>query len=215
MATIPTPWDAPSEWTVTADASIGGSSVTLTPNVNFNKGTCYWETVISGTDTVDCTFTLTFGSPAADGAAFAIWDNADPDRVGAEGGNLGFFPDCTGWIVAVDTFQGGDPADDYLGIKDNGGILSWFDIPDPAGTGVDVRVRLSGGNRIEAWYQTLTGTPTLDQSVTLPTQIQVGFCAGCGGSAALQTLTAFSATVTALAGTENVLFRRGGRGATW
>lgn len=201
MATIPTPWDEPTEWTISADTTINASDVELNPDVGFQAGLCWWETAIDGTDTIDVSWDINIpDTGGADGTVFAIYDAADADRQGdlGSGGNLGFFGTGaghpTGFCVAVFTFTLQDVQICSQAVTVGKTVLETMDVAEMRGTTTSFRCKISGGNLIEVWHGVLTGTADLSHSVTIPTNVHIGFTSATGGTSEQHIISAFSGT---------------------
>jgi hypothetical protein len=182
--TIPSP--IAGGWQLNGSAAIVGSSLQLTQATATQHGSAYWPTPVSSANlTVDFDATISGGN-GADGMTFAmISPAAGATALGNTGGALGLEP-VDGVAVTLDTYQNGsDPSANFVGIA-----TGYTGPPDTlvyAATSTAVPNLRSGTHHFTVTTSSghlkvsIDGTQYLDQVVTLPGSVLIGFTGGTGG----------------------------------
>jgi glucose/arabinose dehydrogenase len=186
---LPAPPGAGWQLNGAATAVIGG--IRLTPATASVAGSTFYGTAVpSGNLKVDFDLNIS-GGTGADGATFALIDGAAPaTSLGGTGGRLGF-GGIGGTAVAFDTYKGAnDPSANHVGItQTTSGSLTWLatatNVPPLTGSTRKVSVT-TGGGRMKV---SIDGVQYLDQAVTLPPTVKVGFTAATGGQTNIHTVS--------------------------
>ena len=175
-------------WTINGNASLSGSTLTLTPPASSQHGSAFWPTAVpSQSLTINFDATIGGGS-GADGLALALASpsaGATASSLGASGGGLGF-SGIPGIAVALDTYQNSvNPSANFVGITNGAAsavdLLNWLatstSVPSLRGAPHHVTVTALQGLMTVA----IDGVTYLSTFVTLPANVLVGFTGGTGG----------------------------------
>jgi hypothetical protein len=182
------PGPAAGGWTLNGSAAMSGTTLVVTPATAGSVGSAFWPTPVAS-DGLDVNFDAAIDSgTGADGLTLTLANpagGAAPTSLGAAGGGLGF-SGIAGIAIALDTYQNSvNPSANFVGVSDGAGsapdLLHWLatatNVPSLRGAPHHVRVTVSQGLLAVA----VDGLPALSTSVSLPSNVLVGFTAGCGG----------------------------------
>jgi len=178
-------------WQYGGSASVSGSTLTLTPDLQNQAGSAFWqEPVTSGTFTANFTASATAGT-GGDGEALVLADtsalgsSSPSSPVGGDGDQVGF-GGIQGLAVVIGEYPDpGTPSDQWVGIADgidpNTGGLDFVSAPvyldvSTHDTPNDVTVTLQDST-IDV---SVDGVDVLDQAVQVPASFLLGFTAGNG-----------------------------------
>jgi glucose/arabinose dehydrogenase len=171
-------------WQLNGAATLTTNGVRLTPATTTQRGSVFYgSTIPSANITAEFDINISGGN-GADGMTFVLANPTAPaTSLGGSGGLMGF-GGIPGIAVAFDTFRGpGDPSANFVGITDglSGGSLRWVttntSVPPLRNATRRVVITTSGG-RLRV---SIDGVQYLDQAVTLPPTVRVGFTAATGG----------------------------------
>ena len=176
-------------WQKNGSATVTGGQLLLTPASQSKAGSAFWPTQVSSS-TLDVSFDASIGGgTGADGLTMILADpsrGAKPTSLGAYGGGLGFAK-IPGLAVALDTYKTTvNPSNNFIGIT-NGPtststrLLHWLTtttaVPKLFGATHHIHLAVSGGTLTVA----IDGVTVLNNAVSLPPNVLVGFSAGTGG----------------------------------
>jgi hypothetical protein len=177
-------------WQINGSATVTSTGFQLTDTGANEAGTVFYtQAVPSASLTATFDTSIGGGTGGADGLALILADpssGATPTSVGVFGGGLGF-SGIPGIAVAFDTFNNGaNPSSNFIGIS-NGPLtgisneLKWLastsSIPDLHAGSHHIVVTVTSGTLAVS----IDGAAALSQSVTLPSNVLVGFSGGTGG----------------------------------
>ena len=186
-APVPGPTDA--SWARNGQATLSGTTLALTTAASgYGAGSSFYPTPVP-TNGLHASFTAQLnGGTGGDGLALALLDpaQATATALGQPGSGLGFLG-LPGTAVALDTaWNSAVGSGNFVGISQstpqstgNPSFLASAKSPTSLRTGTHtVTVDYTGGHLKVA----LDGTQLLDQAVTLPPDVLVGFTGANGGS---------------------------------
>ena len=166
--------------------SIAGAQLELTPALANSKASAFWPTSVSSASlTAEFDVTMNGGDPAygADGVAFILADparGATPLALGGGGGGVGA-AGIPGISAALETYpnsmagvanNGTDPTATWLSYM----VQTTIGVPDLRAAVRHVKVAVSAGVMTIA----INGIQVVQQAVSLPPQVMVGFSGSTG-----------------------------------
>lgn len=184
-------------------ASQSGTRLRLTPNVNTQAGSAFYDTAftIDGSTSFSTEFqfqlTGSDGTAGADGFAFVIHnDSRGTGAIGGTGGAVGYSGISNSIAVEFDTYDNGsgDPNNNHISVLRNGNVTSALvnaitPIDLNSGSSINAWVDYNGStNQLDIYLATGTSKPTtatlsttVDLANTVGNQAYFGFTAGTGG----------------------------------
>ncbi len=205
--------------TTNGNASKPGTTLQLTPDLNTQAGSAFYDTAfqIDANSSFSTQFQFRLGGSngtnGADGFTFVLQnDNRGASALGASGGNVGYSNITNSLAIEFDTYDNGagDPDANHLSLLRNGNVNTAV---KNALTGID----LNSGAPLNAWIDydgatnqlnvylangttkptTATLTETIDLVATLGTKAFFGFTGGTGGLRNLQEIQNWTLDTTA------------------
>jgi energy-converting hydrogenase Eha subunit A len=186
--TIPSP--VAGGWQLNGTAALNTTAsppnLELTPATNWVTGSAFYPTPVAGAG-ITASFDVFLGSGSgADGMTFTLADASvsKPTALGVTGGGEGF-SGITGVAVSFDTWKNtNDPAGNFVGIATTNSpqqqlnyVTTNTSVPSLRNTVHHVVVTTN----TTGITVTMDGTQVLTYTMTLPSQVLVGFTAGNGG----------------------------------
>ena len=175
-------------WRINGSARVAANGITLTDATTTQSAGCaFWPTPLPSS-AIDASFdSVMGGGSGADGLTFVLADPATSlTRCGGAGGGLGW-SGTAGVALALDTYRNGsDPSSNFVGVA-TGAQAGHSDNLVWAATSSVVPALRSGSHHVSIHLSAGTVTLSLDgvtrltTSVTLASNVLVGFSAGDGG----------------------------------
>jgi glucose/arabinose dehydrogenase len=205
--------------TTNGNASKPGTTLQLTPDLNTQTGSAFYDTAfqIDANSSFSTQFQFRLGgvngTTGADGFTFVLQnDSRGTSAIGASGGGVGYSNIANSLAIEFDTYKNGtgDPDANHLSLLRNGNVNTAV---KNALTGID----LNSGAPLNAWIDydgatnqlnvylsstttkptTATLTETIDLVATLGTKAYFGFTGGTGGFRNLQEIQNWTLNTTA------------------
>jgi hypothetical protein len=171
-------------WTDNGSAKMNGTSLILNPAATSQHGSAFNATPIPSAG-LSASFTASIGSGGGNGMALVLLDaaKAGAGSLGTAGSGLGY-AGLPGIAITLNTYQSiGYPSNNFVGIATGGtGPLTYAATHNLAtslhgSTNVGVTISATGEIKV-----TVNGTQVLDQTVTVPQNVLVGFTAATGAA---------------------------------
>jgi hypothetical protein len=177
-------------WQLNGSASLVGASLQLTAAAANQAGSAFWPTAVSSSSITVTYDAVLNGGTGADGLALVLADasTAKPTSLGALGGAMGYAP-IPGVAVCLDTWQNwnsADPSNNFVGIAT--GFSGATDNLTYVATNTTVPNLRAGTNHVVVTVSagriqvSVGGVSMLNQAVTLPPNVLIGFSGGTGGN---------------------------------
>jgi Domain of unknown function (DUF1929)/Legume lectin domain/Chitobiase/beta-hexosaminidase C-terminal domain/PKD domain len=197
---------------VNGNASISGTSLTITPNAQTQASSAWYPTAVNiQTFTTDFSFQTTAGSPTADGFTFTLQGN-NTAALGGSGGSLGYFGIGKSVAVKFDLYSNSGEGVDSTGLYLNG-VAPGVPAVDMTGSGIDLhsghvfQVHMTyDGTNLAMTITDATTAASFTQSwaVNIPSTVGAttafaGFTGGTGGYTALQQILTWTMSAGAMA----------------
>ena len=171
-------------WTYNGSAKMNGTSLVLNPAATSQHGSAFNGTPIPSAG-LSASFTANIGAGGGNGMALVLLDaaKAGPGSLGTAGSGLGY-AGLPGIAITLNTYQSiGYPSNNFAGIATGGTGPLTYAATAHLGTSLhgstNVGVTVSATGEIKV---TVNGTQVLDQTVTVPQNVLVGFTAGTGAA---------------------------------